>query len=145
MSMREDLPQAICAANDDVDPRGQQVGQALRAMDDIGRASVEISQAMAVIDSIVLQIQQLAAEAGMAAARAGPASDGFTAILGEIQSLARRSSQAADAIKATIAASPRRPGELASEAAPAIHSLAADAAAVAELMGKLRFQRPPAE
>ena len=81
------------------------VKEAVSAMSEIEKSSLQISQIIAVIDDIAFQTNLLALNAGVEAARAGDAGRGFAVVASEVGALAQRASTAAKEIKTLISTS----------------------------------------
>src|SRR3546814_2042746 len=84
---------------------GEVVKQAIGAMDGIEKSSAEIANIVTVIDGIAFQTNLLALNAGVEAARAGDAGQGFAVVANEVRALAQRSADAAKDIKELIGTS----------------------------------------
>ncbi len=76
--------------------------EAVASMEKIAEASQEIERVVSVIDGITFQINLLALNAGVEAARAGDAGRGFSVVASEVRALAQRSSDAATEITQVI-------------------------------------------
>ena len=81
---------------------GAAVGELVRTMQDIARASQRIGDIVGVIDGIAFQTNILALNAAVEAARAGESGRGFAVVASEVRSLAQRAASAAKEIKGVI-------------------------------------------
>lgn len=97
----------IGLATQDAQVGGTLVGEAMAAMGAIERSSQEIGRIVDLIDAIAFQTNLLALNAGVEAARAGAAGNGFAVVANEVRALAQRSADAANEIRTLIAASSR--------------------------------------
>lgn len=96
---------AASAARGEAIRSGEVMKDAVSAMSDIAESSGKITQIIGVIDEIAFQINLLALNAGVEAARAGDAGRGFAIVAQEVRALAQRSAGAAKEIKTLIASS----------------------------------------
>ncbi|KIN63488.1 putative methyl-accepting chemotaxis protein [Sulfitobacter noctilucicola] len=107
--------------------------EAAESMDRIAEGSTEISRVTAVIDDIAFQINLLALNAGVEAARAGDAGRGFAVVASEVRSLAQRASDAAQEIGTVIKQSDHAVSEGVTKVASAKMSLENIAKSVLEI------------
>jgi methyl-accepting chemotaxis protein len=84
---------------------GALVDQVVTAMNNIHAESKRVGEVIGVIDSIAFQTNILALNASVEAARAGEHGRGFSVVASEVQSLAKRSADAAAEVKRLITAS----------------------------------------
>jgi methyl-accepting chemotaxis protein len=99
-----DVSGSMVEARGEAESGGKVVSRAIEAMDNVARASVEISDITTMIDGIAFQTNLLALNAGVEAARAGEAGKGFAVVASEVRALALRATEAANAIKQRVAA-----------------------------------------
>lgn len=95
---------SMVQARSEAESGGKVVCRAIEAMDNVARASAEISDITTMIDGIAFQTNLLALNAGVEAARAGEAGKGFAVVASEVRALALRATDAANAIKQRVAA-----------------------------------------
>ena len=95
---------SMVEARGEAENGGMVVSKAIEAMDNVERASAEISEITAMIDGIAFQTNLLALNAGVEAARAGEAGKGFAVVASEVRALAQRATEAANAIKQRVEA-----------------------------------------
>jgi methyl-accepting chemotaxis protein len=95
---------SMVEARGEAESGGKVVSRAIEAMDNVARASAEISDITTMIDGIAFQTNLLALNAGVEAARAGEAGKGFAVVASEVRALALRATDAANAIKQRVAA-----------------------------------------
>ena len=96
---------AAAGARSEAERSGEVVRNAITAMDEIQKSSVQIGEIIGVIDEIAFQTNLLALNAGVEAARAGDSGRGFAVVASEVRSLAQRSAEAAKEIKTLISTS----------------------------------------
>lgn len=84
---------------------GTAMSEVMHTMNDISESSRQIGDITAVIDSIAFQINILALNAALEAARAGDGGRGFAVVAAEVRTLANRSAGAARQIKSLIGVS----------------------------------------
>jgi len=95
---------SMVQARGEAESGGKVVSKAIEAMDNVARASAEISDITTMIDGIAFQTNLLALNAGVEAARAGEAGKGFAVVASEVRALAQRATEAANAIKQRVEA-----------------------------------------
>lgn len=100
--------QLALGASDVARRGGEVVDQVVATMGQISESSRKIGDIIGVIDGIAFQTNILALNAAVEAARAGEQGRGFSVVAAEVRSLAQRSAQAAQQIKALITDSVQR-------------------------------------
>ncbi len=101
----KDASTSVSTAKVAAENGGAVVSQAIQAMSEIEGSSQEIREIITVIDEIAFQTNLLALNAGVEAARAGDAGQGFAVVATEVRGLAQRSADAAKRIAELIATS----------------------------------------
>ncbi|XDA97947.1 CHASE3 domain-containing protein [Sulfitobacter sp. LCG007] len=107
--------------------------EAAESMQRIADASREITRVVGVINDIAFQINLLALNAGVEAARAGDAGRGFSVVASEVRQLAQRASDAAKEIGVVISKSDEAVTEGVTKVGNARSSLEAIAESVVEI------------
>jgi methyl-accepting chemotaxis protein len=119
---------------------GEVVEQVVATMGEISDSSRKISDIIGVIDGIAFQTNILALNAAVEAARAGDQGRGFAVVAGEVRSLAQRSAEAAQQIKALITDSVQRVdsgGRLVREAGTTMAEIVTSVRRVTDIIGEI--------
>jgi methyl-accepting chemotaxis protein len=119
---------------------GEVVGEVVTTMGRITASSKKVADIVSVIDDIAFQTNILALNAAVEAARAGEQGRGFAVVAAEVQTLARRSADAAREIKALIASSIeeiQQGSELVTVAGTTMHDIVTQANKVAQLVNHI--------
>ena len=100
-----EVENTIANTTAEVQRSGDIVKRTVAAMQEINEASDKISEINSVIDDISFQTNLLALNAGVEAARAGEFGRGFAVVASEVRSLALKSANSANEIRALIQSS----------------------------------------
>ncbi len=123
-----------------IEKSGDVVARAVEAMSEIERTSEKIAEIVAVIDEIAAQTNLLALNAGVEAARAGDAGQGFSVVAVEVRRLSQRSSAAAKEISDIISISQNHVGKgvaLVDEAGGALEAIVEKIVSFSKLMSDI--------
>ncbi|MEO9652311.1 MAG: nitrate- and nitrite sensing domain-containing protein [Roseobacter sp.] len=106
----EEVSHSTHATRSVVESTAREVEDMVTAMESIASSSSEISKITSVIDDISFQTNLLSLNAGVEAARAGQAGQGFAVVATEVRILAQRTAQAAMEINELISKSEAQVG-----------------------------------
>ncbi|MCL7461887.1 methyl-accepting chemotaxis protein [Pseudomonas sp. NW5] len=119
---------------------GQVVGEVVQTMGEISSSSQKITEIIKLIDSIAFQTNILALNASVEAARAGEQGRGFAVVAGEVRSLASRSAEASQEIRALITTSVEQVdagSRLVTQAGGAMQEIVESVQKVADIMDEI--------
>ncbi|SDT96712.1 methyl-accepting chemotaxis protein [Geopseudomonas guangdongensis] len=119
---------------------GEVVGEVVSTMGEISSSSQKVAEIIKLIDSIAFQTNILALNASVEAARAGEQGRGFAVVAGEVRSLASRSAQASQEIRALINASVERVdagSKLVAQAGSSMQEIVDSVQKVADIMDEI--------
>lgn len=143
----DDTAQNAVEANDKVDATRKLaedgrdiVSESVSAMEEIEKGSTEIFQIISTIEDIAFQTNLLALNAGVEAARAGSAGQGFAVVAAEVRALAQRAGEAAKEIAGLIRTSQtqvRNGAQLTTKASDALIQIAEQVFEVSEVVSAI--------